>query len=119
MKLCRYCGKEYPENYFGVALTTKNKVYRRHKCRYCYFDTKKSLSVKRKQWIDNFKRNGSCSGCGISDYRVLDFHHKGKEKKEFGIAFGNAEKYGFSRIKREIEKCELLCANCHRIKHSK
>ena len=117
MKPCRYCKKICPDNYFGVALTTKDKVYRRHKCRDCYRKTKRSLMENHRQWVDDYKRNGSCSICGINDHRVMDFHHQGDEKKEFSVSVGLAEKFGLDRIKNEVEKCVLLCSNCHRIKH--
>lgn len=117
MKQCRYCNKFFPEDQFGVALTTKDKVYRRHKCRTCYRKTKRVLLENHKQWVDDYKRSRPCSVCGISDPRVLDLHHQGDQKKEFSVSVGLAEKYGFNRIKKEIAKCVSLCANCHRILH--
>lgn len=53
-----------------------------------------------------------CSRCSETFHRCLDFHHIGK--KEFNI--GEARLRGFSkeRVQKEIDKCELLCANCHR-----
>jgi hypothetical protein len=75
------------------------------------------LIEKRRKWIDDYKRNKCCSHCGISGYRVIDFHHQGGKKKEFGIAVARAEGYSLERIKKEVEKCVLLCANCHRIAH--
>lgn len=119
MKECRYCNESYPENYFGVSLTTKKKVYRRHKCRFCYHKAKKVLLESHKRWVDEYKKGIKCSFCGMSDYRVIDFHHKGDEKKDFGISAGLAEKLGLERIKKEIDKCIPLCANCHRIVHFK
>lgn len=117
MKECRYCHKSYPENYFGVSLTTKNKVYRRLKCRDCYRKTKRILLEKHQRWVEDYKRNGSCSRCGLKDYRVIDFHHCGDKKKEFSISVGLAEKFGFDRMGKEVTKCVLLCSNCHRILH--
>jgi len=118
MKLCRYCNKYYPKLDFGVALTTKNKVYRRHKCKSCYRATKKKLWDKYRQWLVDYKKKHKCSKCGISDYRVLEFHHLESENKEFdiGFAFG---RYGFKRVKKEIEKCIIICSNCHKILHYK
>ena len=116
-KLCRYCHKYYPESDFGVALTTKNKVYRRHKCRYCYRATKKELKDKYSQWIADYKKENKCSKCGIVDCRVLEFHHLENKNKEFDIGFAINGHYGINRIKKEIEKCIILCSNCHRILH--
>ena len=116
MKECRYCKKSYPESYFGVALTTPNKVYRRHKCRNCYRATKNILRKKIRDWLKEYKKEYKCSSCGINDYRVLEFHHIDKKVKDFAIssAYNNM---GLEQIKQEINKCAILCANCHRITH--
>lgn len=119
MKLCKYCNRYYPESEFHVALTTKKKVYRRHKCKSCYRATKKKLWQKYRQWIIDYKKKHKCSKCGIADYRVLEFHHAHNKKKEFSIAAGFYNHYGFERIKKEVEKCIVICANCHRILHYK
>lgn len=53
-----------------------------------------------------------CARCPETFHRCLDFHHLGD--KEFNL--GQAVRWGYSleRIKREAEKCIILCANCHR-----
>ena len=115
MKECRYCNKSYPESYFGVALTTEKKVYRRHKCRFCYKKTKKVLEGKYRDWILEYKSKEGCKKCGVSDPRVLEFHHI--KEKDFSIAERARSKYGKKRLLEEIKKCNVLCANCHRILH--
>ena len=42
----------------------------------------------------------------------MDFDHL--SNKKFDVAFGYANGYAFSRIKEEVSKCEVVCANCHR-----
>lgn len=66
-----------------------------------------------KKWIDKIKKSHVCVVCGNSDYRVLDFHHK-MGIKEFNIA--DALTLSKTKIEAEMTKCELVCANCHRIK---
>lgn len=115
-KRCNYCHKTYPETYFGIALTTTTKTFRRRKCRYCYRDTKQILIQRYQNWLNNHKSRAGCAKCGIQDPRVLDFHHTDRTNKEFSIGtFRRA--VGFKRIQTEVEKCEILCANCHRILH--
>lgn len=116
MKKCRYCQKEYPESYFGVALTTSDKIYRRHKCRFCYHATKNVLREKNRNWIINFKKKSKCQKCGKNDYRVLEFHHCNKKEKDFAISWAY-NSTGLEKIKGEIKKCIILCANCHRLVH--
>ncbi len=115
-KRCKYCLKLYSEDSFGVALTTRTKVYRRRKCRHCYRLTKQILIHHNHQWLNEYKKKRGCGNCGIINPIVLDFHHKNEKNKLFTVSsFRRA--IGFSRIKKEIKKCEVICANCHRILH--
>lgn len=116
MKQCKYCNKFYPEDAFGVALTTAAKVFRRLKCRHCYRETKQTLINRNLSWLNQYKQSRGCARCGVTDPRVLDFHHRKGEDKLFTIAsFRRA--VSFSKVKTEIEKCDIVCANCHRILH--
>lgn len=116
MKECRYCKKSYPESYFGVALTTNSKVYRRHKCKFCYLKTKRIRKDKHRQWLKDLKISSTCSRCGTNDHRVLEFHHLDGHKKDFSVSLSYLN-LGLARVKQEIKKCVILCANCHRITH--
>ena len=118
MKLCRYCGHSYPESDFGVAKTTDSKVYRRQKCRFCYRKTKNVLKAKRRELIESTKEKQGCMRCKIQDPRVLEFHHIDSSKKEFSIADYYYSQYGIVRLEKEIAKCVVICANCHRILHA-
>jgi hypothetical protein len=57
-------------------------------------------------------KGGKCQICGYDKcYAALQFHHLDPDKKDFSI--GNARSWGFSRIQDELDKCLLVCANCH------
>jgi hypothetical protein len=57
-----------------------------------------------------------CCLCGFSDYiSALDVHHANPAKKEFSVASLRRRKW--PTVLKEIEKCVLLCANCHRAHH--
>lgn len=116
MKKCKYCGKTFPDDYFGVALTTPRKVFRRRKCRDCYRATKQSLIEKHYRWISEYKQSRGCYRCGNADSRVLDFHHKIEGTKSFTIG-GLRREVGSEKLIKEIKKCIVVCANCHRIIH--
>lgn len=65
--------------------------------------------------IDEIKKSGFCADCGVSGKNypcILDFDHKGN--KDFQISHYRDKSW--KRVKREIDKCELVCANCHRIR---
>ena len=61
---------------------------------------------------------GECVDCKLKTHilNVYDFHHRDPKEKEF--AFGKVN-HSFENLKSELDKCDLLCANCHRIRHSK
>ena len=58
----------------------------------------------------------SCAHCGIADIRVLDFDHIDPATKSFSIARAIANVSSWQKILAEIQKCQILCANCHKIK---
>jgi hypothetical protein len=70
------------------------------------------------EFIDNYKRERSCADCGLSGKEfpyVLDFDHKnGSFNKKFNIGSWSHSVLSIKAIEREIAKCELVCANCHR-----
>ncbi len=69
------------------------------------------------EYIQDIKSQLCCTDCGERHPATLQFHHLNSEDKMFNI--GDAVRDGISldRIKQEIEKCIVLCANCHAIRH--
>ena len=106
----------YPENAFGVSVTKPTKIYRRRKCRDCYRQMKMALIERHYEWINAYKGAKGCSRCGINNPVVLDFHHKDDKNRNFGISAVRRE-VGFKKLQEEIEKCEVICSNCHRLEH--
>jgi len=70
-----------------------------------------------KKWFEDYKRNLKCSNCAESHPAIIDFHHEGHRKKEREISFMVANGYSVDKIKDELKKCRILCANCHRKLH--
>ncbi len=63
-------------------------------------------------------KGGQCSICGYNrSIEVLDFHHLPEFKKKFGIA-GQGLTRSWESMKKEVDKCILICANCHRELHA-
>ncbi len=62
-----------------------------------------------------FFEGKKCERCGFDDARALEYHHKDPSEKEFTI--GQIMASPIHVIEKEIEKCELICANCHTIDH--
>jgi hypothetical protein len=63
-------------------------------------------------------RGGKCDHCGNSYHpAVFDFHHRDRSTKRFNISGGSLANKAWNTILAEVEKCLLLCANCHRLEH--
>jgi hypothetical protein len=62
---------------------------------------------------------GKCNRCGWSGHiSGFDFHHTDPSKKDFGPSGVNLANKSWEVAKKELDKCELLCALCHREEHS-
>ena len=60
-------------------------------------------------------KGGCCQKCDYKkSIRALTFHHIDPKQKDFGIS---GKSYSFEKIKKEIDKCVLLCSNCHSEAH--
>jgi Zn finger protein HypA/HybF involved in hydrogenase expression len=72
---------------------------------------KRNKTVKIRTFIEDYKDLCSCKKCNESRNYILDFHHLDPLQKDFNL--GDASKYSFKKIKTELEKCIVLCRNCH------
>lgn len=69
--------------------------------------------VRNKKFIAEYLDKHPCVDCGEKDPVVLDFDHvRGKKVKNVADAVNHG--WSLKRIKDEIAKCEVRCANCHR-----
>ena len=82
-----------------------------------------SDKCKSKAGVDRFRKNlktkaieykgGRCERCGYDKSpRSLVFHHRDPAEKDFAIG-GNGHSRAWDRVKIGLDKCDLLCANCH------
>lgn len=98
-----------------VNKTTMNKQSKLYRESHLEQETERQRGYRRKQraWFDWVMGFAFCMDCGLSDKRVLDWHHRDPSKKRFDVA-------GYHSIQatiEEMEKCDIVCANCHRIRH--
>ena len=62
-------------------------------------------------------KGGKCQKCGYSRCReALEFHHIDPKEKDFMISHSNRRSW--DAVKKELDKCVLLCTNCHNEEHS-
>lgn len=127
--LCRVCEIEKSNDDF---VSDKNKKSGKVRlCKECkrkldkisYDKRKVSINLKKKQKISNFRTqyNGlkigkKCVKCNESRFYLLDFHHNNNDK-EFNIGTEAWRTLNINKIKKEVEKCIILCSNCHREFH--
>lgn len=100
---CKACRKLWFAEHYS-----KNKQY--------YIDRNKVTAAKTRQWYNEYKTTLSCQICGEDHPACLDFHHRDPREKE--VSVGAAVRHSRAKLLREIAKCDVLCANCHRKHHA-
>lgn len=113
-KICSKCNRNLPITHYHKNGFDKNgnQKYRGY-CKDCANTLEKARYRKKKQFVEQNK--SVCQKCGENRVYVLDFHHIDKTEKDFTI--GKMGKGNLDLIKKEIDKCVVLCANCHREFH--
>lgn len=65
-------------------------------------------------------KGGKCESCGYNRcIEALEFHHTDPMKKDFNISSKGYTRSWKRRVQEELDKCVMLCANCHRETHAK
>jgi hypothetical protein len=85
---------------------------KRYRCKQCAADAVIKRRKKLKLKAVDYK-GGKCEVCGYDRcVEALHFHHKDPSKKDFGISAGGFTR-SWDKVKKEIDKCLLVCSNCH------
>ena len=113
MQKCSQCQVELNEE-TGYR-KTKDKFQSR--CRSCFnaycVERWRQVKVKAVEY-----KGGCCQHCGYSKSNsALEFHHLDPNEKD--VDWGKMRKKSWSWIEKELDKCILLCSNCHREEHDK
>lgn len=113
-KKCSKCGQELPLTEFY----SRGNGKLRSECKKCHNDYVKLKYYERKDKINQIKIDcGGCKKCGESRYYVLDFHHIDPSVKDETVSRMASQRNKIEDIQKEIEKCIVLCSNCHREFH--
>lgn len=114
---CKYCGRDFQ--------SIKQQKY----CEHCLSRiSKEPLSksssimrmIRNREFIKNYKTNKKCDLCGYRKHpEILDFHYRDRKDKSQSINMLMKTLKSIKMIKEEIEKCILICPNCHRELHLK
>src|SRR3989344_6315332 len=134
-KICSKCGKKKPlsDFYLRKSGPRSGKFY--EKCKECmkvrgrtYYhdnhDRQLALALKRRHAAYLIKRSflnkikgKPCADCGKQyPFYVMDLDHKNYKTKINDVAYMVTRNWSLEKIKIEVAKCEVVCANCHRIR---
>lgn len=102
--ICKVCQRKKSKAHYAA-----NRTY--------YIQKAKIRCNDLRQWINEYKSSLKCEICGECHPACIDFHHKDSSKKDFEISKAVAKGFTKERVLEEIEKCQILCANCHRKLH--
>lgn len=106
--ICKLCKSKYLKNHYAA-----NKAYYKNRA----LISNKILRVRNLQFTIDYLKTHPCVDCGEKDPLVLEFDHihdKYKSVSELVSSYCSLD-----IIQKEIEKCEVRCANCHRRKTAK
>lgn len=101
---CKACHKLRVKSHYERNTETYKKQSREYK-------------EKKTAWFQELKSKLSCKVCGTDKPWRLAFHHRDPSTKEFGVAAITS--HSIEEIVAEIEKCDVLCHNCHADEHEK
>lgn len=130
MKWCKICNTCKPVSAFNKNLAKKDGL--QSNCRECSNNHSKSHYNRNKSYysgrnkqrkqeiillIQKAKEGKSCQDCGkfFPSY-VMDFDHRDPTQKKWGLAGARRHMPSDEEVLKEIDKCDLVCANCHRIR---
>lgn len=89
-----------------------------YRCTACRVDYVKVRRLKLKRLAVEYKGE-YCQRCGYNKcIGALEFHHLDPSKKDFSISQDGGNARSWSKIKLELDKCIMLCSNCHREVHA-
>ena len=115
-KICSACNLEKSVDDFYNQPDRKNGA---SKCKECFnsycIDRWRKIKIKAIEY-----KGGECVDCNVPHpvypAAVYEFHHL--DPKEKDVSFGKLRLRSWENITKELDKCVLLCANCHRIRHN-
>ena len=136
MKKCITCKIEKDPSEFNSRKKSKDGL--QYECKDCskkrskthYANNREHMlqQIRKSEAIRNFERRRKfyeilkslkCIDCGETNPATLDFDHKDTHNKLHSVSKMMGDGYSWERIIEEMGKCEVRCANCHRIKTAK
>jgi 5-methylcytosine-specific restriction endonuclease McrA len=124
-KFCPSCKTTKPlTEFYSNGRTTAGNTKRKPTCGVCEHLYRRNQMIKlMMEYLSTRNNNYNCEICGdTDDYGFLEFHHVNPKDKDFDIA-SKAFSWGIDKwvelLIPELDKCILLCPNCHKREHLK
>lgn len=106
---CKSCYKLHRQGYY-------TEHYNKYRDQYLLRGKKRREKMRfefRSNMLE-YLSNKACLDCGENDIRVLELDHISPKNKKFTISQSVKLGYSWSKVKLELKKCRILCANCHK-----
>ncbi len=100
----------------GLTIFVEREGGKRFRCKKCAVDSvnkrRNTIKIKAVEY-----KGGCCEKCGYNkSLAALEFHHLDANKKDFAISTKGYTQ-SWNKVQEELDKCILVCANCHREIH--
>jgi hypothetical protein len=135
-KKCTSCNEI--KSLVSYAYRSKKNNTRKYRCKECdkkerreYYLKNKSRIIsdvlgrnegiknRNKKFIWDYLENNPCVDCGENNPIVLEFDHRDGVEKTNCVSIMSANKVSINNLIKEINKCDVRCANCHKIRTAK
>jgi hypothetical protein len=116
-KTCPRCKTKKPDSEYYIRKDRKGRAGLSGFCKKCMCEDRTDRAREFKRRCVEYK-GGKCERCGYNrcDWSI-DFHHRDPNEKDFGLGKQRRTRFD-DKIKKELDKCMILCSNCHREKHA-
>lgn len=106
---CKACYREHRKTYYAEHFEKYGDEYRLRARKY-----RKKLREEYRNGVLSYLKDKSCADCGEDNIVVLEFDHIDPSRKSFSVSQAVKLGYGWKQVQDEINKCEVVCANCHK-----
>lgn len=134
-KACCYCRKAKEDKEFAISPKTRKMIavcqqcwdihyahraksadYHKEKQRQEGKETRKKQVARNRAHLFDLLKEAKCMDCGYSNWIALELDHRDPEQKHDAVTRMVNDGTTLERIKQEVAKCDIVCANCHAIR---
>lgn len=110
IKICVPC---WDKHYAHLA---KSVEYHKEKLKNAERNARKKQIARNRRYLLGILKDAKCMDCGYSNWIALELDHRDPALKYHAVSRMVNDGTTLERIKQEIDKCDIVCANCHAIR---